>query len=253
MAGAAIITGASSGIGRALAIELARSGRALGLTARRMDRLEDLRREIGGIVPIELRALDVRDTAAVGQVIPELAAALGDVDLIVANAGIAGGRAVGTGHFATDRDIIETNVLGAMATIDAAAALFRTAGRGHIVGISSVAGFRGLPGSAAYCASKAALSIYLESARVELHGLGILVTTISPGFIDTPINEDLKTRPFVIKPEVGARKIAALIESGTASSTVPKFPWGLYGVLMRFIPDALWTRLATLSPGTGQH
>ncbi len=248
MAGATIITGASSGIGRALALELARRGHDLGLTARRLDKLEELRREIGAASRVELRALDVRDTAAVHATIPELAAALGQVDRIVANAGIGGGHAVGTGHFATDRDIIETNVLGAMATIDSALALFRAAGRGHVVGISSVAAFRGLPGSAAYSASKAALSTYLEAARVEVHPLGIRITTISPGFIDTPINEELKNRPFVITAEAGARQIADMIEGGTVSSTVPRLPWGPFGALMRAIPDTLWSRLGNLSP-----
>ena len=153
-----LITGASSGMAEALAIELAARGYDLGLTARRLDALEQLSQEIRQRYPdrqIELRRLDVTHYDEVPKVIDDLARALDGLDVVVANAGIAGSGPIGHGHADADRSIVETNLLGAMATMDAAVALFhREQGREHIVAILSVAGFRGLPGSAAYSASR---------------------------------------------------------------------------------------------------
>lgn len=259
---AAIITGATSGIGRALALEMARRGYALGLTGRRVAVLEEVAREIGaarvatgsasggaadsghpaGAPAVEILGLDVRDSAAVRAAIPELAARLGGVGIVIANAGIGGPRRVGSGNFESDEDIIRTNMIGAMATVDAAVEMFLPAGEGQVVGISSVAGFRGMPGTAAYSASKAGFTSYLEGVRAEVEGLGLTVTTISPGFIDTPINNRMKSRPFVITVEEGARQIADLIERRVRHSTVPTLPWGPLGVVMRSLPDAIWYR-----------
>ncbi len=134
-----------------------------------------------------------------------------------------------------------------MATVDAAIECWRTEpprGPRRVVGITSVAGFRGLPGSSAYSASKAGFSTYLEAVRAEVRDLGIDVVDIAPGFIDTPINRDLPSRPFVIDADDGARRIADLIERGVWSSTVPVWPWTAIGWLMRRIPDGAWVRLA---------
>jgi short-subunit dehydrogenase len=240
-----IITGATSGIGRELARELARRGHALGLTARRTEVLDELKGELvgdGGAARVETRGLDVRDSRAVHEVIRDLAGRLGGADLVIANAGIGGERQVGDGRFEIDEEIIRTNMIGAMATVDAAVELFRAAGRGQVVGISSVAGFRGLPGNAAYSASKAGFSAYLEGVRGEVEPLGIAVTTISPGFIDTPINERMKSRPFLVSATEGARQIADLIEKRVRHSTVPVLPWGMVGTMMRTLPDAIWYR-----------
>ncbi len=111
-------------------------------------------------------------------------------------------------RFAIDEGIIRTNVLGAMATVDAGVKLLRASGGGQIVGITSVAGYRGLPGHAAYSASKAALNVYLEAVRAEVERDGITVTTLAPGYIDTPV-----------------------------------FPWRAVGLLMRSLPDFLWYRV----------
>ena len=251
---AVLVTGASSGIGRALAREYARRGHAVALTGRRAAVLEEVRAEIaadpaaakagpgGAPVRVEIAALDVRDSAAVHAVVADLAGRLGDVGIVFANAGIGGERFCGDGHFAKDEDTIRTNVIGAMATIDAAVELFRQSRGGQIVGISSVAAFRGMPGSAAYCASKAALTTYLEAVRAEVESAGIAITTISPGYIDTPINQRMKSRPFLITPEEGARQIADLVDRKVRHSTVPVLPWGAVGTLMRLLPDALWYR-----------
>jgi len=243
---AAIVTGASSGIGRALACELARRGYALGLCARRGELLEEIRGEIERDVRgtrVETAVLDVTDTGAVREAIPHLAARFGKVELLVANAGVGGERWAGDDRFAVDEGIVRTNLLGAMATVDAGVKLFRATGGGHIVGVSSVAGWRGLPGHAAYSASKAGLNAYLEAVRTEVQKDGIRVTTLCPGYIDTPINQHMKSRPFLVTAEQGAARAADLIERGVRVSTVPVLPWNLIGVVMRTLPDAIWDRV----------
>lgn len=252
----AIITGASSGIGRELARELARRGTDLGLTARRVDALESLAAEIRQECPgvqVVVRSLDVRDVEAIPVTFRGLAQELGGLDLVIANAGIGGPRSIGDGRFEQDRRLIETNLIGGMATVDTAVEMFRSAPAGgarrRIVGISSVASFRGLPGSAAYSASKAGFSTYLEATRAEVRSLGIEVITISPGYIDTPINQDMRSRPFLIDATDGARRIADLIDRGVLHSTVPVFPWTPIGWLMRSLPDGLWARIGA----TGMH
>ena len=247
---AAIVTGATSGIGRALALELASRGWDLGLTARRTEVLEEVAREIRGRQPklrIALETVDVSDPAAAREAVRRLFVKLGDIQLVVANAGIGGAHRVGTGQFAKSRDIVTTNLIGGMATVDAAVECWRAkAGDGprRIVGITSVAGFRGLPGSSAYSASKAGFSVYLEAARGEIRGDGIDVIDIAPGFIDTPINQDVKSRPFLIDPVDGAKRIADLIEKNPRRTTVPVWPWTAIGWLMRSIPDAAWARFS---------
>jgi len=240
----AFLTGASSGIGRALAPELAARGYDLVLAARNADSLERLRQDLAARHPqrqVQVRALDVTRYDEVQAAIAETAAQ-GGLDLVVANAGIGSTGPIGNGHFAGDRAVIETNVLGAMATIDAAVAVFRRQQRGHVVVISSVAAYRGLPGAGSYSASKAAIAVYADAARIELHGTPIRVTTLFPGFIDTPINQDMKSRPFLIGVERGARIVADLIERRVQTSTVPVMPWCLIAPLLRLLPAGLLAR-----------
>jgi short-subunit dehydrogenase len=240
------ITGASSGIGRALAAELASRGHDLFLTARRLDALEALRAEITSAHAertVEVRQLDVTDDADVTRALAEAVQKLGRVDIVVANAGLGNSGRVGAGNVDRARRIVETNLIGAIATIDAAVVLFRSQpGGGQVVGITSVAGARGLPGSSSYSASKAGLAVYLEAVRAETHGEPITVTTISPGYIDTPINQDVKSRPFLIDVESGARTIADLIERGVRYATVPRMPWTLLEPLMRVVPTSVLVR-----------
>jgi len=239
------ITGASSGIGRALALELAGRGYDLFLTARRLDMLEQVRTDIAAADParrVEVRQLDVTDDADVANAIAEAAERLGRCDIVVANAGVGNSPRVGEGGMERNRLIVETNLIGAMATIDAAVALFRRQGGGQVVGISSVAGVRGLPGSASYSASKAGVAVYLESVRAETYREPITVTTIAPGYIDTPINQDMKSRPFLVDVEKGAQITADLIERGVGYATVPRFPWTVVKPLLRVLPTSWLAR-----------
>lgn len=243
-----LITGASAGIGQYLALEFAQRGYHLALAARRTESLSALQAQIAQRHPgvrVEVAALDVNDTASVAPIIQSLAAALGGLDIIVANAGIGdGGGPIGTGGFARDAAVIHTNVLGAMATIDAAAALFRKQKHGQIVAVSSVASARGIPGAGSYSASKAAIAVYADAARAELHGSGITVTTLYPGYIDTDMNRRMKSRPFLITVEDGARRIATLIERGVQESAVPGWPWAWVMRLMRWAPTAMIAKQA---------
>jgi short-subunit dehydrogenase len=241
----AFITGASSGIGRALALEFARRGYDLFLTARRVDLLEQVRDEIVSMHPerrVEVRPLDVTDDGDVAKAIAEAAEKLGRCDIVVANAGLGSSGRVGEGHIERDRLIIETNVIGAMATIDAAVAQFRRQGGGQVVGVASVAGARGLPGSGSYSASKAALMVYLDSVRAETHREPITVTTIAPGYIDTPLNQDVRSRPFLVDAERGARTMVDLIERGVGYATVPRFPWTVVAPILRVLPTSWLVR-----------
>jgi short-subunit dehydrogenase len=234
------ITGASSGIGRALAVELAKRGHNLFLTARRLDALEAVRAEILAAHPertVEVRELDVTDDDDVATALDEAAQRLGRCDIVIANAGVGNSGRVGQGNVKRARRIVETNLIGAIATIDAAIVLFRRqGGEGQVVGITSVAGARGLPGSSSYSASKAGLATYLDAVRAETRGEPITVTTISPGYIDTPINQDVQSRMFLIDVQTGAHTIADLVERGVRYATVPRMPWTVLEPLMRVVP-----------------
>jgi NAD(P)-dependent dehydrogenase (short-subunit alcohol dehydrogenase family) len=242
----AFITGASSGIGKALALELAGRGYDLFLCARRLEALEAVRADVAGRSPgrrVELRRLDVTDSDDVAAAIAEAAEALGRLDIVIANAGVGSSPRVGSGDMERNRQIVETNLTGAIATVDAAVALFRRqGGAGRVVGISSVAGVRGLPGSASYSASKAGVTVYLEAVRAETYNEPITVTTIAPGYIDTPINQDMKSRPFLIDVDEGARVTADLIERGAGYATVPRWPWTVVKPLLRVLPTRLIAR-----------
>jgi NAD(P)-dependent dehydrogenase (short-subunit alcohol dehydrogenase family) len=239
------ITGASSGIGRALALELAGRGHDLFLTARRLAELERVRADVAALDParrVEIRRLDVTDEADVAAAVAEGAERLGRLDIVVANAGIGDSGRVGEGRLDRGRAIVETNLIGAMATVDAAVALFRRQGGGQVVGLASMAGVRGLPGSSFYSASKAGVATYLEAVRAETYREPITVTTISPGYIDTPLNRGMRSRPFVIDVDRGARLIADLIERRVSHGTVPRLPWTLVAPLLRVVPTSLLVR-----------
>lgn len=246
MSSSILITGASSGIGKAVAFELGKKGYSLALVSREADLLNQAKDEIVTAYnppAIAVRPLDVTDYEDVFKAVNEMAEELGGLDIVFANAGVGLGERVGRGDFEKARRTIEVNLIGAIATVDASVSYFLEKGKGHIVGTSSVAAFRGMPKSSAYCASKAGFAIYLEAVRAELFKKNIDVTVLYPGYIDTPLNNMLKNRPFLISVEKGAEIIARLIEKKVKSSTVPVYPWNIVGRLMKVLPTGVIAKM----------
>jgi short-subunit dehydrogenase len=233
-----VITGASSGIGEALARHYAGTDAVLGLISRRAPAVK-----LPGRV-IHYPA-DVTDTGA----LEAIAADFGVADLVIANAGIG----VGThGDDLADieklRRVLEVNVTGLAATLAAFAPAMRRAGRGTLAGIASVAGFRGLAGNGAYCASKAAAITWMESLRTELHGSGVSVVCVCPGYIDTPMTRVNRYRmPFLLPADEAARRIVRAIAAKRRLAVVP-WQMAAVSVLLRAMPGWLFDRLAARAP-----
>jgi NADP-dependent 3-hydroxy acid dehydrogenase YdfG len=241
-----LITGASSGLGEGMARRFAAMGRDLALAARRTDRLEALRDELLAAYPgirVEVAAMDVDDPASVAVVVPDLAARLGGLDRFVVNAGIGKGGSVGTGKAAANRAVLHTNVLGAHAQCEAALAIFRAQGSGHLVLISSVASVRGMPGTrTAYGASKAAVNALAEGIRSDTWGSGIVVTNILPGYIATDINVG-RRGPLTTDLDKGVDALVAAIEREPVKAYVPPMPWAAIARLLRVLPLSIVRRL----------
>jgi short-subunit dehydrogenase len=239
------LTGASSGIGEALARHYAASGATLGLAARRQDRLSELIVGLPGAhngYPLDVADADALQTAAA-----DFIARHGAPDIVIANAGIS----VGTlGDEAADlpafHRVFQTNVMGMAQTFQPFIAAMKARGSGRLVGIASVAGIRGLPGAGAYSASKAASIAYLESLRVELRGSGVKVVTIVPGYIATPMTAvNRYPMPFILAADEAARRFVRAIERGTSYTVIP-WQMGMVAKLMRLLPnpvfDAIFAR-----------
>ncbi|HEX6284329.1 MAG TPA: SDR family NAD(P)-dependent oxidoreductase, partial [Pyrinomonadaceae bacterium] len=183
-----MITGASSGIGKGLALEIAARGGRVGLLARREDVLNEIVDQIrsrnGTAIAI---AADVRDPKAVRAAADRIRSELGPIDVMIANAGVGATKHASELDPDQVAEVININVLGAVNSVSAVVPEMVERGSGHLVAISSLAGYRGLAKSAAYCASKAALSSFFESLRIDLRHTGVTVTIIHPGFIKTPL------------------------------------------------------------------
>ncbi len=241
------ITGASTGIGEALARHYAGTGTELGLFARRLDLLEKLASTLPGRCAVY--AGDVTDAAALGAAAQDFVARFGGVDLVIANAGISLG-ARGDDLQALDklRRVLDVNVVGLAATFAAFAPAMRAARGGTLCGIASVAAFRGIAGAGAYCASKAAAISWMEALRAELAGSGVAVVAVCPGFIDTPMTRVNRFRmPFLLRADEAARRIARAID---ARRRIAVFPWqmALVSLAMRAMPGWLYDRLAARAP-----
>lgn len=219
-------------------------GDSVAVAARRVERLEALAEETRSSPGrATVHPLDVTDAAAVFRVIQEADETLGGLDVVVVNAGRGGGARQGTGRFADNRAMVETNLIGAMAQIEAALEIFRARGRGHLVLVSSLAGTRGLPGSMAlYSATKAALSSIGESLRIELDGSGIGVTTLHPGFIRSPINEG-SGFPYMTPIGKGVDAMIEAIDRRRPDAVVPAWPWVPLDWLMKLVPESVLRRL----------
>lgn len=240
------ITGASSGIGQALALRYRRTGHRLALVARRAE-------EVGRWADAQgwaasdwaVYGADVRDVDAITAAGDRCLATQGLPDIVIANAGISIGFDTAVrADLEAMRAVYETNNLGLAATFHPFVAAMRARGSGALVGIASVAGIRGLPGHGAYCSSKAAVAIYCESLRGELRGSGVDVVTIAPGYIDTPLTRANRyPMPFLMSAADFADRAFTAIEHGTSYRVIP-WQMGLVAGLMRLLPDRLFDSLA---------
>lgn len=244
------ITGASTGIGEALARHyacVAGADSAIGLFARRRDLLEKLAASLPGRSAIY--ASDIADTAAVAAAAQDFIARFGAPDLVIANAGISvGTRGEELQDIEKLRRVLEVNVTGLAATLAAFAPAMRAAGEGTLCGIASVAGFRGLPGAGAYSGSKAAAITWLEALRTELAGSGVSVVTVCPGYIDTPMTQVNKYRmPFLISADDAAKRFARAIAAKRRLAVIP-WQMAIVSTLLRAMPGWLYDRLAARAP-----
>lgn len=241
------ITGASSGIGAALAAEFARRGAILGLVARRQALLDEIARALPG--SHYTYAVDVTDKSALKAAGAAFDLATGGTDIVIANAGISVG--VKTEHFEDlaefDR-VMATNVNALAYTFHPFIAPMKARGRGTLVGIASVAGIRGLPGSEAYGASKSAAITYCESLRVDVAKAGVKVVTICPGFIRTPLTaKNPYSMPFLMDADAFARSAAEAIVARKSYAVIP-WQMAIVAKLLRLVPNALYDRLMAKRP-----
>ncbi len=239
----ALVTGASTGLGKGLAAWLAARGVKVYAAARRAELLEALREETQGNV--EPLVLDVSNSDETVTTLRKLDEECGGLDLVVANAGVGGDTTGRHIDWPTVERIIDVNVRGAAATLCAALPGMVARKRGHLVGVSSLAAFRGLPRSAAYCASKAFLATFLESIRLDVKKVGIKVTAIYPGFVKTDLTAKVKhPMPFLMDCADAVALMGEAIERqdselafpwqlAMAARTLKVVPQGLYGTLAR--------------------
>jgi NAD(P)-dependent dehydrogenase (short-subunit alcohol dehydrogenase family) len=242
------ITGASSGIGEALAVYYAGTGALLGLAARRQDALDALSQRLGG--QHACYPLDVTDAPALHDAARDFIARFGAPDIVIANAGVSAGTLTECEEdLAVFRRVMDTNVYGMAATFAPFIPAMKAAGGDRrLCGIASVAGIRGLPGAEAYSASKAAAIAYLESLRLEMRPAGIKVVTIAPGYIETPMTAvNPYTMPFLMPAPAAARRFAAAISAGTSYTVIP-WPMGVVAKLLRLLPNWLYDRLFVAAP-----
>jgi hypothetical protein len=256
-----VISGASSGIGLALTRHYLERGASVAAFARRGDLLQTLATEFPD--QVHCYTLDVCDAPAIQRAAQDFIQKAGVPDIVIANAGVSVGTLT---EYAEDLDafkqVMDINVLGMVNTFQPFVETMRTklplppgegwGGGTHVkptlVGIASVAGFRGLPGASAYSASKAAAISYLESLRVELRGSGIKVVTIAPGYIKTPMTDiNPYPMPFILAPEVAAQRMARVIERGCSFAVVP-WQMGIVGWVMKRMPNWLYDRLFANAP-----
>ena len=241
------ITGASSGIGESMARFYAKRGVQLGLVARRVDFLDRVANELEPRPAVY--ALDVRDATALKNAAGDFIDRFGIPDVVIANAGVS----VGTLTEMDDdlkafQDVFDINVMGMVNTFHAFVEPMKREKCGTLVGIASVAGFRGIPGGGAYSASKAAAIKYCESLRVELRNDGVSVVTICPGYIKTPMTAVNKFKmPFLIDADEAAVRFARAIDAKTSFTVIP-WTMGIAARILRMVPNWLYDRVFSRMP-----
>lgn len=246
-----LITGASSGLGAGMARIFAANGHNLALTARRLDRLEDLRTELLTNHPgirVVVHRLDVNDHDQVFAVFGSLTDELGGLDRVIVNAGIGEGGRIGTGRFAANRETAQTNFVAALAQCEAAMEHFYARKSGHLVVLSSMSAMRGMPSSmTTYAATKAGLAHLAEGVRMDLigrKGLDIKVTTLFPGYIASEMNEGVEQEAkLMVDTETGCRALVKAIDREVAEAAVPTWPWLPLGKVMKYAPLGLVRKL----------
>jgi short-subunit dehydrogenase len=242
-----ILIGASSGIGAALARRLVRAGYTLALLARREEELNSLCAAINQSAG-DRRAIpyvhDVTEHKRVPELLRRIVSDLGGLDLVVYMAGVNFPPGIDKYNFDTDRRMIEINLLGAMAWLSPAAAMFQGAGAGQIVGVSSVAGDRGRVGNPGYNTSKAALSTYLEALRNRLTRRGVNVLTVKPGFVRTDMLKAAQGKtPFAISPEKAADDIWKAMRRRKQMIYTPSL-WRWIMLVIQHIPSFIFRRMS---------
>lgn len=241
-----IISGASSGLGMALAKHYAKFGATLGLIARNKQPLEALSNELPGA---SFYGADVRNSQSMQSVARDFILRYGCPDIVIANAGVSRGTLT---EYAEDSEVFEsimaTNVNGMVNTFQPFIVAMKASGQGSLVGIASIAGYRGLPGGGAYSASKAAAIMYLESLRVEMFGSGISVITVCPGYIVTPMTMNNPFHmPFILTAETVAKKIVRIIKQKKTYAVIP-WQMAIVALVLRILPNFIYDRLFANMP-----
>lgn len=236
----AVVTGASSGIGFELAKALAAEGCRVGLLARREEPLRALAGEIAARNGVAAAAVaDVSNPKHLEEGVASIRSRLGPIDLMVANAGVGKPTLLDPVNVPDVEDMFRVNVLGMVYSFAAVMPEMLARKTGHLVAVSSLAGYRGLPGESAYCASKAAMNVYLDGLRIHLRGTGVAVTTVCPGFVKTPMTAmNTFHMPGLMGADEAARRIVRAVR---ARKKVYNFPWRLHLMvkLSRWLPDGM--------------
>ncbi len=242
-----LITGASAGLGQEMARTWAQQGPDLALCARRFNELERLRDELMTHSPgltVSLHPLDVLDHEAVEATVDAAAVALGGLDRVVVNAGVASSGSLGLDAAAGNRATAQTNFVGALHQAEAAVRVFRAAGGGHLAFISSMSALRGMGGSmTVYAATKAGVSSLAEGLRSDLWDTPITVSAIHPGYVDTSLAAEFDRPLFTAELGPATRAIVAAIEREVPEAYVPAWPWAALAWPMRLMPQSIYRRI----------